>query len=77
MANDSEDIFSSEHVFDFSSVDFAHVELISTLHAMDEYQKIAQSFEEAKAKQSAPKNETTETDWKQSVDMLTLKMKIA
>lgn len=39
---------------------------------VNEYKKLAKSFEEAKTKQDDPKSESTNTDWEQSVDMLTL-----
>lgn len=63
MAHDSGMTSSSEHLFDFSSTDFTREELIFTLHDMiNEYQKLAQSFENAKAKQNDPERKATEID---------------
>ena len=76
MADDTEAKSSSQQVFDFSSTDFTIEELISTLHDMvNEYQKLALSFDKARAKQNDPKDDKTKTD--ESVDMLSLKREIA
>ncbi|XP_073309903.1 uncharacterized protein [Primulina huaijiensis] len=51
-------------------------ELISTLHDMvNEYHKLALSFEKAKAKQTDPQNNKTETD--ESVELLSIRREIA
>lgn len=69
MADDLKATSTSEHVFDFSFIDFTREELISTLHDMvNEYKKLAQFFKEAKAKKNDSK--ATETNEKSSVDVL-------
>lgn len=63
MTDDSEATSSSQQIFDFSSLDFTRDELVSALHEMvEEYQKLAKSFEEVKAKQNDPKCESTDND---------------
>ncbi|XP_073298500.1 uncharacterized protein [Primulina huaijiensis] len=76
MENEVELESTSEQVFDFSSTDFTQEELIDTLRDMvNEYHKLAHSFEKDKAEQTDPIENKTEID--ESVEMLSLRREIA
>ncbi|XP_073282378.1 uncharacterized protein [Primulina huaijiensis] len=76
MADDAELESASEQVFDFSSTDFTREELISTLHDMvNEYHKLARSFEKVRAEQNDPNGDKTQID--ESVEVSSLKKEIA
>lgn len=74
MADDSEATSSYQQVFDFSSLEFTRAELVTSLHEMvEEYQKLAKTFDEVKAKQDDPKGKLVDNDWERSVDILALR----
>ncbi|XP_073121147.1 uncharacterized protein [Henckelia pumila] len=73
----SDQLFSSEQVFDFNSDEFTREDLANALHDMsNEYQRLCLAFEEVKAKQNDLSDCSTEPNWETSVEKISLEAEI-